>query len=158
MYQKVMVPLDGSKLAECALPYAEKLAKGCNAEEVILVSVTERVQVYKRVDDPGEPQGYRMIAESVGRKERQAERYLTKIAKRLEKEGIKVHTEVVLGEAAEGIASYAELGKCDIIVMASHGRSGPSRWAHGSVAEKVFRSSCVPLLMVRAPGCSSDIK
>lgn len=158
MYQRIMVPLDGSKLAECALPYAEKLAKGCDTEEVILVSVTERVQAYRPIDDPSQPLGYRLVAEGVGKEERQAEKYLARITKGLEKKGIKVRPEVVLGEAAEGIASYAELGKCDLIVMASHGRSGPSRWTHGSVAEKVFRASCVPILMVRAPGCVPGMK
>ena len=71
--------------------------------------------------------------------------------------GIKVDMEVLLGDPAEEIASYAKHNGCDIIVMSSHGRSGPSRWAHGSVADKVFRASCVPILMVRAPGCTTGI-
>lgn len=50
MFQKILVPLDGSKLAECALPYAEELARGCNTEEVVLVSVTERVQGYRPME------------------------------------------------------------------------------------------------------------
>ncbi|OGO06013.1 MAG: hypothetical protein A2Y60_05020 [Chloroflexi bacterium RBG_13_54_9] len=61
--------------------------------------------------------------------------------------------QVLMGNPPEEIASYAEESGVDLIVMASHGRSGPSRWAYGSVAEKVFRSSCVPVMMVRAPGC-----
>jgi nucleotide-binding universal stress UspA family protein len=89
----------------------------------------------------------------MGKMERQADRYLSRIAKGLETKGIKVQTAVLLGNPAEEIALYAELHPCDLVIMASHGRSGPSKWAHGSVAEKVFRASCVPLLMVRAPGC-----
>lgn len=157
MYKKILVPLDGSKLAECALPYAEGLAKGCGTEEVILVSVTERVQGYRTVEDPGQPMGLRMIPEAGGKKDKQAQRYLGRIAKAMETKGIKVGTEVLLGNPAEEIATYAKHPGCDIIVMSSHGRSGPSRWTHGSVADKVLRASCVPVLMIRAPGCVPGI-
>ena len=153
MYQKILVPLDGSKLAECALPYAEEVAKGCGTEEVILVSVTERVQGYRPLDDPSQKLGYRLVPEAVGKKEGQAQKYLDRIAKVLKKMGINVRTEVLLWSPAEAIVSYAEHNGVDLIVMASHGRSGPSRWAYGSVADKIFRGSCVPVLMVRAPGC-----
>jgi nucleotide-binding universal stress UspA family protein len=157
MYKKILVPLDGSKLAECALPYAEELAKGCGTEEVILVSVTERVQGYRVFDDPSQLQGQRLILEAVGKKQEQAQRYLVRIAKKLTAKGIKVRTEVLFWPPAEAIASYAEQNGADIIVMSSHGRSGPSRWTHGSVADKVFRASSVPVLMVRAPGCLPGI-
>ena len=157
MYKKILVPLDGSKLAECALPHVEELAKGCGTEEVILVSVTERVQGYKAFEDPGQPLGQRLVPETSGKKEKQAQRYLGRIAKAMEAKGIKVNSEVLLGDPAEEIVSYAAHPGCDIIVMSSHGRSGPSRWAYGSVADKVFRATCVPVLMVRAPGCVAGI-
>jgi len=157
MYKKIVVPLDGSKLAECALPYAEEIAKGCGTEEVILVSVTERVQGYRVFDDPKQLQGQRLILEAVGKKQEQAQRYLVRIAKKLTAKGIKVNTEVLLGNPAEEIVIYAKHSECDIIVMSSHGRSGVSRWTHGSVADKVFRGSPVPVLMVRAPGCVPSI-
>jgi len=157
MYKKILVPLDGSKLAECALPYVEEIAKGCGTEEVILVSVTERVQGYRLFDDPRQLQGQRLILEEVGKKQEQAQRYLVRIAKKLTAKGIKVRTEVLFWPPAEAIASYAEQNGADIIVMSSHGRSGPSRWTHGSVADKVFRASPVPVLMVRAPGCIPGI-
>ena len=157
MYKKILVPLDGSKLAECALPYVEELARGCDTEEVILVSVTERVQGYRAFEDPSQPLGQRLAPEASGKKEKQAQRYLDRIAKAMEAKGINVGTEVLLGDPAEEIAIYAEHTGCDIIVMSSHGRSGPSRWTHGSVADRVFRGSPVPLLMVRAPGCVPSI-
>jgi nucleotide-binding universal stress UspA family protein len=157
MFQKILVPLDGSKLAESALPYVEELTRGGNTEEVILVSVTERVQAYRAVDDPAQLEGERLIPEAAGKKERQAQKYLSKIAKEMEAKGIKVRTEVLLGNPAEEISLYAKHPGCDVIVMSSHGRSGPSRWAYGSVADKVFRASCVPVLMVRAPGCVPGI-
>jgi nucleotide-binding universal stress UspA family protein len=157
MYKKILVPLDGSKLAECALPYAEELAKGCGTEEVILVSVTERIQGYRAFEDPSKPLSQRLTPEAFGKKEKQAQRYLGRIAKAMETKGIKVGTEVLLGNPAEEIAIYAKHPGCDIIVMSSHGRSGPSRWAHGSVADRVLRASCVPVLMARAPGCVPGI-
>jgi nucleotide-binding universal stress UspA family protein len=158
MYKRILVPLDGSKLAECALPHAEALAKGCDTEKVILVSVTERVQGYRAFEDPGQPLGQQLAPEAVGKKENQAQRYLGRIAKAMEDKGIKVDTEVLLGKPADEIVIYAKHPGCDIIVMSSHGRSGPSRWAYGSVADKVFRGSSVPVLMIRAPGCVPHIK
>lgn len=196
MYKRILVPLDGSKLAECALPHAEELAKSCDTEEVILISVTEKVRGQTRAreaherfqasDDLGlhrlgpettvifgrfhatdDPGLQRMSAErtvtfdklgtginvTFGKLERQALRYLNRIAKRLETKGIKVCTEVLFWPPAKAIATYADKNDVNIIVMASHGRSGPSRLAHGSVAEKVLKTSRVPVLMVRAPGC-----
>jgi nucleotide-binding universal stress UspA family protein len=171
MYKKILVPLDGSKLAECALPHAEELAKSCDAAEIILVSVTERVQGYKAVEGSTEPfvlsgGGFgsslrpppqRIVPEAFGKKEKQADRYLSKIAGKLESKGVRVHTEVLFWPPAEAIASYAAQNGADIVVMSSHGRSGVSRWAYGSVADKVLRASCVPVLMVRAPGCVAGI-
>jgi nucleotide-binding universal stress UspA family protein len=171
MYNKILVPLDGSKLAECALPYAEELARGCGTEEVILVSVTERIQGFRVLEGEGQPiakptggwvepskaLGQRLVPEAFGKKEKQAQRYLERIAKTMAAKGINVSTEVLLWKPAEAIVGYAKQYECDLIVMASHGRSGPSRWAYGSVADKVLRSSCIPVLIIRAPGCIPGI-
>ena len=163
MYQKIMVPLDGSKLAECVLPHVEEIAKGCGTEEIILVSVTERIVAYAPVTELSQPAGplpppeplANKVPVTLGKKQGQAERYLNRIAKRLQQKGIKVRTEVLLGNPAEEITSFGEHNSVELILMASHGRSGISRWTHGSVADRVFRASCVPVLMVRAPGCMS---
>jgi len=157
MYKKILVPLDGSKLAECALPHVEELAKGCDTEEVILVSVTERVKGYRALEEPSQPLGQRLIPEAFGKKEKQAQKYLDRIAKAMAAKGINVSTEVLLWKPDEAIVGYAKQYGCDLIVMASHGRSGPSRWAHGSVADKVLRASGIPVLMIRAPGCVPNI-
>ncbi len=154
MFKKILVPLDGSKLAECALPYAEDLARGCQAEKVTLVSVTERVEGYRTIDDPAQPLGQRLISQAAGKEEAQAQKYLDKLAKGLQEQGIKVATEVLLGNPAEEITIYAKQPGCDVIVISSHGRSGPSRWTHGSVANKVLNASPVPVLIIRAPGCT----
>jgi len=157
MYKKILVPLDGSKLAECVLPHAEVVAKGCGAAKVTLVSVTERVQGYRAFEDPSQPSGQQLVPEAFGKKEEQAQRYLGRIAKAMKAKGVKVGTEVLFGDPAEEIVIYAKHPGCDIIVMSSHGRSGISRWTHGSVADKVFRHSPVPVLMVRAPECVPSV-
>lgn len=168
MFKKILVPLDGSKLAECALPYAEELAKGCSAEEITLVSVTEQVQaqvrgapeareLYHSRGDPGVQRGGIETSVTFGKKEKQAQRYLDRIGKKLKATGVKVNIQVLCWPPADSIASYAAKNGVDIIVMSSHGRSGVSRWTHGSVAERVFRASCVPVLMIKAPGCVAGI-
>jgi len=155
MYKKIMVPLDGSKLAESVLPHVEAIAKGINAEEVILVGVTERypsyILSYRPITDYRQSTEEEFVPEAVGKMEKQAQKYLNRVAKRLEAKGIKTETLVLLGDPAEEITLNAELYRVDLIIMASHGRSGISRWTHGSVADKVFRASSVPVLMVRAP-------
>jgi nucleotide-binding universal stress UspA family protein len=157
MYKKILVPLDGSKLAECALPYAEELARGCQSEEVILVSVTEAVTGYRTFDDPSQPLEQRFVSEAAGKEEAQAQKYLARIAKGLKEQGIKVVTEVLIGHPAEEITIYAKHPGCDIIIMSSHGRTGPSRWTHGSVANKVLMASPVPVMIIRAPGCTIGV-
>lgn len=169
MFEKIVVPLDGSQLAECCLPHVEQLARGCKVGEVVLVSVTERIdgmtsapevlEAYEagqpvRVSGAGAASGARV---AVGKMEKQAGKYLAGVARRLGDSGVNAHWEVLLGNPAEEIVTFAEDRGMDMIVMASHGRSGPSRWALGSIADKVFRASCVPVLMVRAPGCTNGI-
>jgi len=130
-----------------------------------LFSVTERIAGYVPVTELSLPAGPLPppaqpgagVPVTVGKMQRQAQRYLDRIAKQLQKKGIKVRTEVLLGNPAEEITSFAERDGANLILMASHGRSGISRWAYGSVADKVFRATCVPILMIRAPGCVPGI-
>jgi nucleotide-binding universal stress UspA family protein len=157
MIKRILVPLDGSKLAESALDYVEEISTKLGVEKVTLISVTERVQGYRLIDDPAAPGEGRLAPEATGKMERQADKYLKRIGKRLEDKGIKVETEVALGDPAREISIYAESPGSDLIVMASHGRSGPSRWAHGSVADRVLRAVCIPVMVIRAPGCTGNL-
>lgn len=183
MYSKILVPLDGSKLAECVFPHLEAIASGCGTQEVILVSVTEKVRVKEDLKLPGDGgEAYQVLRSAgaasgqmniplagtfmgdspstkptwlreVGKLYNEADKYLDRIQRNLIKKGLNVETSVLIGNPAEAIVGYAANNGVDLIIMASHGRSGVSRWASGSVTDKVFRSSCVPVLMVRAPGC-----
>ncbi|MDD5289138.1 MAG: universal stress protein [Dehalococcoidales bacterium] len=175
MYKKVIVPLDGSKLAECVLPHVESIAGGCSAEEVVLITVTERAAgLMPKVDHTEQPGSYEVHQPAIafadrpysgrrfeldaslgipvvtGKMLRQGQSYLGRIAEQLGEKGIRVSIAVLMGEAAEQIVDFAGKEKADLIVMASHGRSGFSRWAMGSVAEKVFHGSNVPVLLVKA--------
>lgn len=163
MYSKIVVPLDGSKLAESVLPHVEVLAQGCATEVITLISVTEHIVGSQHLVGYAQPIGplpppqtITSIPVSLGRKQQQAERYLTRIANRLRKKGLKVVTAVGIGRPAEEIVKYAVENGSDLIAMASHGRSGLSRWALGSVADKVLRSSPIPVLIVKIGSGSSE--
>jgi nucleotide-binding universal stress UspA family protein len=158
MIKKIAVPLDGSKLAECALTFAEEIASHFQDSKIELISVTERKIGYRAFDDLSSPNEQQLVPEAVGKMERQATRYLNRIAKGLRSKGISVDTSVLCGKPAEEIMIYTKTEKPDLIIMASHGRSGPSRWAFGSVADKVSRSVNVPVMMIRAPGCGLQPK
>src|SRR4030067_2281415 len=157
MIKKILVPLDGSELAESPFAYVGEFATALGVDQVNLVSVTERVQGFRALDDPGAPSGQRLMPEGTGKMERQATKYLKKIAKGLEAKNIKVTTEVLMGDPAQEISIYANTRGCDLIIMASHGRSGPSKWAHGSVADRVLRAVCVPVMIIRATGCTGNL-
>jgi nucleotide-binding universal stress UspA family protein len=80
---------------------------------------------------------------------RQDEQYLAKIEKRLRDSGLNVRSEVLIGKPAETIVQYASENRASLIVMSTHGRSGPGRWVFGSVAEKVLHGVTTPILLVR---------
>lgn len=147
MYEKIIVPLDGSELAECVLPHVEEIAKGCKAPEVAFLYIVERSDSaywdFTRQD------------------KEKATDYLEEKVKGFKDKGLNAQSEVILKIPAEGVAEtitdYASKKGADLIIIATHGRSGVSRWAYGSVADKVLRSSCIPVFMVRAPGCVAGI-
>lgn len=157
MYSKIIVPLDGSELAECVLPHVEAVAKGCRSPELILVTVVqtpEKFWSYTYLDKKDRQQ---FMTEDASQAVEDARAYLERIAKDVGSNGLNVNIDVFVGEPAEIIADYADKQEADLIVIATHGRSGVSRWTFGSVADRILRSSCIPVLMVRAPGCVPGI-
>ena len=153
MYQKILVPLDGSELAECVLAHVDALARGCQAKSVVFIRVVEPIR-----QTGGE---YMMDSDQLKKFESEnrleAGEYLKKISAKVSLGGAVVKTEVVSGRPAEILAEYATKNQVDLIVIATHGRSGVSRWVWGSVADRILRSACIPVLMVRAPGCFPGI-
>jgi nucleotide-binding universal stress UspA family protein len=86
-----------------------------------------------------------------------AEKYLSQLIERTQYDGASVKSEVITGTPGESIADYATKNSVDLIAIATHGRSGVSRWTWGSVADRVLHSACAAVLMVRAPGCVPGI-
>jgi nucleotide-binding universal stress UspA family protein len=154
MYQKILVPLDGSDLAECVLPHVEAIAAGCKVSQVVLVRVVDPIRLPGSVPARGDfgftEKDRRQLEKH--RKEA-AEAYLKKIVDSLDVKGSNPSHAALEGKVAESLVDYAKNNNVDLIVIASHGRSGVSRWVLGSVADRMVRSSCVPVLMIRAPGC-----
>ncbi|TET87359.1 MAG: universal stress protein [Dehalococcoidia bacterium] len=134
MYKRMLVPLDGSELAEAALAFAKQLSGRlkldvtflhvCGSDESRFASMH-----HAYVD---------WVADNMKRQLKEA--------------GIPVEAqgEAVVGHPAEEILQYAQKNRIDLILMASHGRSGVMRWALGSVADKVLRASEIPVWLVRA--------
>ena len=149
MYPKVLVPLDGSELAECALPEVIKLGRGGMVGEAILLKVfcTEVVHI---------PKAYEMSIDytalrNANRKE--SMRYLEGVQSRLQAEGIKVSMELLEGRPEEKIIDYAKDHSVDLIVIATHGYTGMKRLMFGSVALQVLHDANVPVLLIRVhPG------
>lgn len=144
MIRHMLVPLDGSALAEASLPAVRELSRLTGASVTVL-----------QVVEPPEP-----LADLIGTEypeveldlqiadEGVAHAYVTDVATRLNREGLVAHTRVMLGQPAEIIIQIA--GEFDLVAMATHGRSGLGRWVYGSTADKVLRGAPVPVLLVRA--------
>src|SRR5581483_2013856 len=138
VYTTILVPLDGSALADRALPYAATLARSSHAR---LALVRAALAHTLPGVDPSEAQ--------VAVVER-AERELEATAERLRAEGLTVETHVYYDEAARAIVDAAEHAAADLVVMSTHGRGGLGRWVYGSVADRVLRRVAVPVLLVPA--------
>ncbi len=156
MYKKIMVPLDGSELAECVLPHVETVVKGCDSPEVLLVRAVEPIAIpYGR--ETARITSMEQLKAFEAHSKVEAEKYLKEIVARLAKAGVNAKTAVIYGKAAEALSDFATENRTDLVVIATHGRSGISRWAWGSIADRLVRSVCAPVLIVRAPGCVPGI-
>lgn len=143
MYKKILVPLDGSETGECSLEHVKEIAKGCSVPEVVLLFVAEPVS-----------EGlYQSAAEGREKLLAYGKDYLAKVEKNLIANGIAVKSVTFEGKPPDTIIDYTVKNNVDLIIMSSHGRSGISRLAFGSVAEKVVRSSVVPVLISVPKGC-----
>ncbi|MDO8673768.1 MAG: universal stress protein [Dehalococcoidia bacterium] len=153
IYRKVMVPLDGSELAECVLSHVKALAAVSHPGGIIFVRVVEPLSLSTVT-------GFDVSADLFMRIEKEeradAEKYLQGIVKRFDADSISTRAELLFGFAAEALANYARKNAVDLIVIATHGRSGISRWVWGSVADRLLRSACAPIMIVRAPGCAPE--
>jgi len=160
VYKKILVPLDGSELAECVLPHVESIANGCVVQEVVFLRVVEPLHwvvgpTYDVEDSISFSKKDVRLIDSESKVN--AEKYLNQLVAQTQYKGVTIQSEVVMGRVAESITEYATKNGVDLIIIATHGRSGVSRWIWGSVTDRVLRSACVPILMIRAPGCVAGI-
>jgi nucleotide-binding universal stress UspA family protein len=136
MYKRMLVPLDGSKLAEVVFPFARELS-GLLGTEIILLHISNLGKDFQ-------PMSHAYVehaAEHIKGRE-------TAEWKALLSNPITVSSALVSGYPPDEILRYAEEKKVDLILMASHGRSGRNRWGIGSVADKVLRAATTPVLLV----------
>ena len=143
MVKKIVVPLDGSKLAEGVLPNVRELAHCLGCKVVLLQVLTHKAYDYL-VSDPG------MSASLRETEEAQACEYLGPLLSALKAEGLDVTADVstATGPVADAIVEFAHKVNGDLIAMSTHGRTGPARWVLGSVADRVVRGAGIPVLLI----------
>ncbi len=158
MNEKILVPLDGSKVGEAALPVVEEIVSKLAPEikaEVTLFRVISSLAHWVVVGGGGDAMGEVGARVSYTDKElelikQKAMDYLDKAGEGLRSKGVIVKTKVGTGKAADEIIKAADEINVDFIAMSTHGRSGISRWALGSITERVLRGGSKPLLTVTA--------
>jgi len=152
MKEKILVPLDGSLVGESALPYVEdlvsKLSPGVQTE-VILLQVLSPVVPQKLAG--AEVPNIVYTEKQAEENKKNALDYLTRTGEALKSKGVTVTVEVAVGDASEEIVKAAEKINANLIAMSTHGRSGLSRWAYGSITDKVLRHEAkIPITVIRA--------
>lgn len=139
MLTRILIPLDGSALAERALTVSARLAHATGARLILL-------RIYPCVMGETAPE---LVAHSETADAREARAYLTQVSQRPDLRGVGIETEALCGTTARAILDAAGVFHADTIVMSSHGRSGLTRWMLGSVAEHVVRYAPAPTLVLR---------
>jgi nucleotide-binding universal stress UspA family protein len=143
---RILIPLDGSEVAEAALAPALDMARAGSSLLILMRAAVARTLPGTDAIDA------QVLAV------REAEEYLAGVQKRLEKDGVgRVESHVWYGPPAPAIVEAAKAQKVDVIVMSSHGRSGIGRIVFGSVAESVLRGTRVPIFLVRPSGAPVEL-
>jgi nucleotide-binding universal stress UspA family protein len=151
MYRKVLVPLDGSKLAECAMDQVKIMVKEGFAEEVTLLNVVKIDDPYPELSRYGKNFDINAMRKALFAS---ARKYLADVEARLGAEGVRVKTEVVEADGpAPAITDYAQKNGMEMIVIATHGYTGMKKLMLGSVALSVLHDSHVPVLLIRPQAC-----
>ncbi len=150
MFDPILVPLDGSSLAECVLPHTSTIAQAFDAR-VNLVRVLDRTQ------GPEINQVFDLVNWQINKAG--AKLYLDKTSTRLQKAGIRVDATIIEGLAAESIAEFAQNQGSKLIILSSHGRSGFSQWGISSVTQKIIFRAPASVLIIRAQqSCAEEVE
>jgi nucleotide-binding universal stress UspA family protein len=147
MFDHILLPLDGSTLAECVLPHAVALAKAFKSRLTLLRVVYPK----KKTNQQSiiNPMDWQMLKS-------EADAYLKSVQKRLADVGVNSEICVVEGNPAQEIIDYTRDEEVNLIVMASHGKGGLSEWNINSVVQKVLYRALVPVMLIRAYLASSE--
>ncbi len=146
--RKILVPLDGSELAEKALDPAMAIAAAVKSDVLLLRVVADREPLPATLDPIGEDVAAALDkTDSLERAE--AEAYLQRVHESHRNQHLFFDVQSVDGDIADAIISYADSRNVDLVIISSHGRSGIGRWLHGSVAEKVLRGADCATLIIR---------
>lgn len=149
MFKTILVPLDGSQLADCVLPHVVALARPFDSE-ITLLRMLEKTQAGTSA------QLFDLVNWQINKT--RATLYLEKIKARFQREKTRIQTTVIEGLVADGITEYAHSHGIKLIVLSSHGRNGLTRWGISSITQKIIMSAQTSLLIVRAhqDGIHSD--
>jgi nucleotide-binding universal stress UspA family protein len=145
MFEKILVPLDGSAIAQGILPCVKTLARRFGSTIVL----------FHAAEAPVEPRGRHQkdyAQETMDRIRSLADEYLAGVAKVLRRQRFKVEVKVGLGGVARSVTDFAEAERVDLIAMSTHGRAGVARWMLGSAPDRVLRHAHQPVLLVRPTG------
>jgi nucleotide-binding universal stress UspA family protein len=142
MYKTILIPMDGSPLAEAVLPHAQGLTTSEDAQ-IILLRVSVNPAAEFAFSDPS------LASNLVDSLEAESLTYLQSIRARLQKAGLRTKFLIRQGAVAETILQVAAEVQADVIAMSTHGRSGVSRWLLGSIANRVVNHSPIPVLLIR---------
>lgn len=145
MFQRILIPLDGSSFAEEVLPLAAQLARATSASLILLRVVT----TYQN-PIPMEPVS--LVERSRKMVVAEGQVYLEHVRTNEHLAGIPIHIEAIAGIPAPAIMQYAQAHQVDLIVMRNHGETGFKRWMLGSVAQQLVRQSSIPILVLRHEG------
>jgi nucleotide-binding universal stress UspA family protein len=150
MFEKILVCLDGSEIAEQILPYAAEESLHFHSQVVLLHVVTEPVIVTPGIPGAaGAPVETPGMLEQMQKEQKEASIYLEDVANHLQERGLSVEPVILQGVAGATIINYANENDIGLIAIATHGRSGLGRVVFGSVADYVLRNSGLPILVIR---------
>jgi nucleotide-binding universal stress UspA family protein len=147
MFQRIVVPLDGSLRAERAIPVAARIARASGGSVVLLRVVSRATEPWLTLGSQPTRRQQALDAELT-----EAETYLSEVATRPKRDHVPTETVALSGSTASAILDGAHSCQADLIVLCSHGYTGMTRWVLGSVAEKVARHADVPVLILREGG------
>lgn len=145
MYTKILVPLDGSELAECVIPYVKWFIKVSAINEIVFLRVVSPFHMAGGLETQVIPENREHIERDAAKL---AEEYLEELAGQFKDGKIKITPVVIVGKPAKIIAEYVGKSNVDLIIMATHGFSGIHRWVRGSVADEILHAARVPVFLV----------